>query len=294
MRKAAVCAVLWGGIALASAAGAAEAPLAECSGLPCAGFELGEGKSATLLIDTGNNRGVLDIGTARRLGLEIRPFVSRSGKTLDGVFTATLGGLKLGGQQLGEAEFLVMDLKKSIAEGSFPEAEGTVSYTSFKDRVLSLDYAKHRLTFGAPGETVAAPAHSGDLSYPTFGPKGPPIVVASGFAVNGKPVSAQVDTLYSGSLLVYSASVAKLGLEGEATAKATRHFPFTDGGVDMIEGRAGEEGFAGKALLSQAGLYFPTPDVHQPDGLFDATVGQELFAGHRLTLDFHANKLWLD
>jgi hypothetical protein len=58
--------------------------------------------------------------------------------------------------------------------------------------------------------------------------------VVSGFSVKGKPVSVQVDTLYSGTMLIYSASVAKLSFTPDATAKK-RFFPFIDGGVQMIE-----------------------------------------------------------
>lgn len=294
MRKFAVCMTVLGCAATGLAASAKEVPLSDCSGLPCATFDLGQGKSATLMIDTGNNHGALDIETARSLGLELKPYVSRSGKTIDGLFTTRLTDVKLGGQSLGETDLLVTDIKKDVAGGSMPKSDGTLSYTSFKDRVLTLDYGRHTLSFTEPGAKVAVPAGSGDLTYPTFGQKGPPIVVASGFAVNGKPVSVQIDTLYSGSMLIYTASIDKLGLAEEAASKRSRRFAFTDGGVDMIEGKAHEESFAGKTLLSPAGLYFPTPDVHQPDGLFDGTVGAELFAKHRLTLDFHANKVWLD
>jgi hypothetical protein len=34
-------------------------------------------------------------------------------------------------------------------------------------------------------------------------------------------------------------------------------------------------------------VYFPTPEVHEPDGLFDATVGLELFYRAAVTLNFH-------
>ena len=298
MRKLAVCATFLGGLGAALTAGAKEVPqevqLSDCSGLPCASFDLGQGKSATLLIDTGNSHGVLDTETAKSMGLTLTPYISRSGKEIPNVYKTTLSDIKLGGQSLGETELLVMDVKKDVADGSLPKADGAISYTSFKNRVVTLDYRQHKMFFTGSGASVTAPAGSGELTYPTFGQKGPPIVVASGFSVNGKPVSVQVDTLYSGTMLIYSAAADKLSLSGQAAGTRMRKFPFTDGGVDMVEGEADKEGFAGKTLLSSAALYFPTPDVHQPDGMFDGTVGAELFAKHRLTLDFNANKVWLD
>jgi hypothetical protein len=95
-------------------------------------------------------------------------------------------------------------------------------------------------------------------------------------------------------MLIYPTAIDKLALGGQAAAAKTRRFPFTDGGVDMIEGKADTEAFGDKLLLSAAPLYFATPAVHLPDGMFDGTVGAELFAGHALTLDFHADRVWIE
>ena len=46
-------------------------------------------------------------------------------------------------------------------------------------------------------------------------------------------------------------------------------------------------------LKQDAILYFATPKVHAPDGMFDGTVGHELFTGHVLTSDFHAHRFWM-
>jgi hypothetical protein len=61
----------------------------------------------------------------------------------------------------------------------------------------------------------------------------------------------------------------------------------------MIQGRANDESFGNKTLKKNAALYFATPKVHLPDGMFDGTVGGELFVGHSITFDFHANRFWI-
>jgi hypothetical protein len=72
-------------------------------------------------------------------------------------------------------------------------------------------------------------------------------------------------------------------------------FPLTDGGAAMRVADAQEEGFEGITLAKEgAKVYFPTEAVHEPDGLFDATVGLELFRDAVLTLDFHDMTLSLD
>ena len=47
-------------------------------------------------------------------------------------------------------------------------------------------------------------------------------------------------------------------------------------------------------LLANAPLYFATPKVHAPDGMFDGTVGAALFAGHVVIFDFRANRFRLE
>jgi hypothetical protein len=141
---------------------------------------------------------------------------------------------------------------------------------------------------------VKAPVKNvGVLTYPTFGQSGPAIVATTGFQVNGQPITVQVDTLYGGTLLIYPTSVAKLGLTAQANSSRIRKFPFTDGGVDMIEGKANAESFGAARLANDAPLYFATPQVHLPDGMFDGTVGIELFTGRSVTFDFHANRFWI-
>jgi hypothetical protein len=58
----------------------------------------------------------------------------------------------------------------------------------------------------------------------------------------------------------------------------------------MIEGPVASQTFGSKDLVKSAHVYFTTPGVHEPDGMFDGTVGDELFRGHVLTLNFFQNQ----
>lgn len=265
----------------------------DCAGLPCIDVQLGSDTAPVrLMIDTGNGHSVLDLAQAHALGLTLEPYVSRAGKTIPNVFLASIPSIRVGDQTLGPATFIVADLKEDVANGTFPQAAGTLDYVDLKGRVLTLDYRQHSVEIGDTAD--AAPAQAGALSYPTFGHQGPPIVASTGFAVNGKPITVQVDVLYTGTLLIYPTAVSRLGLDAAAAVTATRNFPFTDGGVEMIESKAARESFAGSDLMTDAPLYFATAKVHTPDGLFDGTVGNALLAGHRVTFDFKGNRFWLD
>jgi hypothetical protein len=175
-----------------------------------------------------------------------------------------------------------------------PAADGVLSYTAFKDRLLELDYERRTVHMTERLDTdLPCPGFCGKLTTPTFGKNGPPIVVTTGFLVNAQPVTAQVDTLFSGTMLIYPGAVEKLGLQEEAKTTKKRFFNYTDDGVDMLEAQSKQETFGELVLARSAPLYFTTPSVHLPDDMFDATVGHELFQHSVLSLDFHGMKLWI-
>lgn len=265
-----------------------------CSGLPCLDVRVGADAHVKMLIDTGNAVSVLDRAVAQRLGLKLEPYVGRDGKVHPEYAKATLAGVKIGSRALGEVVVLVMDLAADISKGEMPDAEGTLAYTAFGPRQLRMDYKYHRVELsGVLAQEHSGPMHSSSLTLPSFGQHGPPVVVTNGFRVNGKLLTVQIDTLYTGTLLIYPTAVERLGLSSQQKGTVMRTFPFTDGGVQMIGGKAASIGFLESGLAADSPVYFATPAVHIPDGMFDGTVGQELFAGRVLMFDFHSHWFWI-
>jgi len=200
--------------------------------------------------------------------------------------------VRVGAVTLRNVPTLALSLAQMVAQKQMPNVSGTLAYTAFKDRLLQIDFLNHKVRISEPLTAPSPCSETCDkFSLITFGKKGPPIVVAQGFEINGKPVSAQIDTMYTGTMLIYTASIDKLKLtDADVNSQKSETFPFTDGGVEMKSAPADKESFHGVTLgVSAPIVYFPTPDVHEPDGLFDATVGLGLFYGMALTLDFHSN-----
>jgi hypothetical protein len=238
-------------------------------------------------IDTGNVASVLDTAYADAAGL--KPTGPLPAGAPPGMYQTVIASISVGSAKLSNVGTLAMVLSDMVSQNQMPHVDGTLAYTAFKDRILQIDFVGRKVRIS---EVLTAPVECkgacDKISLIKFGKEGPPIVVANGFEINGKKVSAQIDTMYSGTLLVYTASIEKLQLVEPAKTTKSRDFPFTDGGVKMKEAPAEKESFRGLTLSGPAPLvYFPTPDVHEPDGLFDATVGLELFYKAAVTLDFH-------
>jgi hypothetical protein len=266
---------------------ATEVPLLDCDGIPCVEARMGNGPNLKMGIDTGNVDSVLDASYAEAAGLKSTSPLPAGAPS--GMFHTTIPSISVGNAKLTNVSALSLGLSEMVSQNQMPHVDGTLAYTAFKDRILEIDFVAHKVRIS---EVLTTPAECkgacDKISLIKFGNEGPPIVVAEGFEINGKKVSAQIDTMYSGTMLVYTASIEKLQLAEAAKTTKSRNFPFTDGGVQMKEAPAEKEGFRGLTLSGPAPLvYFPTPDVHEPDGLFDATVGLELFYKAAVTLNFH-------
>jgi len=256
------------------------AKLLMCSGLPCVEVVVDGDKKLHFAIDTGNPHSTVDVDLVRDEGLDTAPYVGRDGKTSTTLKTSAIPSVKAGTVEFKDLPVVVAHLQHLVAGDQMPEVDGTLGYEAFQGKTLQMDLKKNTLQVSS-----GSGCSGGTLALIKFGNAGPPIVTSTGFSVNGKPVVAQVDTLYAGSMVVYPDAVDKLGLTDAAKTKVREHFAYTDGGVDMLKSTAKEE-FDGKPLGGDQSVYFATPEVHTPDGLFEATVGIKLLTGRVLTFDF--------
>src|ERR1700722_6099336 len=222
---------------------ATEVPLLDCDGMPCVEARMGSGPNLKMGIDTGNVGSVLDAAYAEAAGL--KPTAPLPAGAPSGMYQTMIPSKNVGNVPLTNVETLAMSLSDMIAQNQMPHVDGTLAYTAFKDRILQIDFVGRKVRIS---ELLTAPAPCtacDKISLVKFGNEGPLIVVADGFEINGKKVSAQVDTMYSGTLLVYTASIEKLQLGEAAKTTKSRDFPFTDGGVKMKEAPAEKESFRG-------------------------------------------------
>ena len=266
---------------------AADVPMLDCDGAPCVDAQFGQGPTGTAVIDSGDVASLVDVTDENAVGFD--------GKEKAGPYDLAHPDVTVGGVVLKSVPAIAYKLKDNIAKGEMPHSRFLLAYPAFKDRIVQLDFIHHRVRIS---DVVTAPAPCNgacaSLHTPTFGKAGPPIIVADGFSLNGRPITVQVDTVYTGNLLIYSASIAKLGLATAANATSVEEFAFTDGGVKMRKSAARWIAFDGKSIARDAPLYFPTQGVHEPDGMFDGTVGLVLMRDKIVTFDFHDKTISLE
>lgn len=254
-----------------------------CSGLPCIDVSLQDGKHLRMLIGLGDADTVVDLTAAKNLGIAAGP-----------TETAVLNGVHLGAASLGDISIQVKDLRSKIEKKQLPQADGVLGYNAFHDRLVQIDYKRQAIRVSEPlTADVKCSGFCGDISMVDFAKDDPPVLATTGFSINGKSVIAQVDTLYTGTMVVYPAAIAKLDLQMQSGVNAIQFFPYTDGGVGMREGHAKTEAFGPRAIGHNAALFFAMSPMPTPDGSLDATVGAGLLTGHVLYIDLHSKHLWM-
>lgn len=260
-----------------------------CDGLICINVALDGAKPRRMLFDTGNVNQVIVAETARDAGWVLEP-VQKDGQTVPGIYHA--GDHRVAfGKVDAKTTFFAFD--RARLGDYVPPGEGALTYPFFKDRVVQIDYPHHRLRI-SDVITTPVPARRdgvGSLKLITFGEHGPPVLIGSPFTLNGKSLRAQIDTGYTGTMLVYDAAVANLDLTKQGKPE---FFPYTDGGVPMLAASAKSIGLGAQIIAKSPTLYFVGEGknpVHQPEGFFEGRVGNALFAHSVVTLDFHAMTL---
>lgn len=264
-------------------------PFKDCDGLICIEVALGGAKPRRMMFDTGNVNQVIVAESANEAGWTLDP-VQKDGQTVPGVYGAGEHRVAFGKVD-AKATFFAFD-RARLGEYA-PPADGALTYPFFKDRLVQIDYPHHRFRVS---DVVTTPvsdrvAGVGSLKLITFGEHGQPVLVGSPFTLNGKSLRAQIDTCYTGTMLVYDAAVANLGLTKQGKPEL---FRYTDGGASMLAASAQSMGFGKQVIAESQTMYFVGDSknlVHQPEGLFEGKVGNALFAHSVVTLDFHAMTL---
>ncbi len=131
-------------VALASAA-TSELPIQFREGLLWIEVSISQGKEPLrFLVDSGASASVINLGTAKQLGLALGPKVSVSavGTTLTGHYPVKLSA-KAGQLEL-PGEYLALDLSK-LSGACGRSVDGLIGADFFRDRVVEVDYTAQKL-----------------------------------------------------------------------------------------------------------------------------------------------------
>ena len=178
-----------------------------------------------------------------------------------------------------------------LPDNILSSSDGGLSFEVFENRLLQINIQAHRLGISDPiKNTLACPTSCGDIIRGRMGDFGPGIKSLSGFAVNGRPVSVRLDTLYDGPMFLsgYLKEVRLL-------PPISKEFP--DIGYDQVTLTplgVGTLTFLGRPINKDLLIFRGSvmPGVFGQD--YSATIGLSLLRSRVVTFDFRNNKFWFD
>lgn len=276
-----------------------EVPLLDCSGLPCLEMSTASGKTLRLLIDTAEANAYLDLKAAQALGANLQGLKTDANADVSQVQQTVVAGAKIGDLPMGDFPFMVLDTAPQATTSNEKPApipaDGALTFRSFQQRVLKIDYAHHVVHLSEPLDTAPpCPQTCTDLIAKHIGEYGPVTLTTSGFSVNGQPINVQLDTLFTGTMVIYPDAVQKLDLKKLAKAKHKEMFPYFQGGMKLAQAEAATEGYQSNQFGPDLPLYFFTADERPTNVSYDATVGSGLLNRATAVFDFKGMKFWLE
>lgn len=276
-----------------------EVPLLDCSGLPCLEMSTASGKTLRLLISMAEANAYLDIKAAQGLGANLQGLKTDANADVSQVQQTVVPGAKIGDLPMGDFPFMVLDTTPTPTvlndkPAPFP-ADGALTFRSFQRRVLQIDYAHHLVRISEPLDTAQpCPQTCTDLVPKHIGESGPVTLTTSGFSVNGQPINVQLDTLFTGTMVIYPDSVKKLDLKKLAKAKHKEMFPYFQGGMKLGQAEGVTESYQSIQFGTDLPLYFFTTDDNPTAVSYDATVGNGLLNRGTAVFDFKGMKFWME
>jgi predicted aspartyl protease len=247
-----------------------------------------------MLLDTGADPSIVELETAKSVGLKIATSGQQgsgggTGKNL--AYETSLPLVQLGGFTASNVDALAMDLSKLSSALGRP-ISGVLGYSLLKGRIVQIDYPNLRVRFftSAPSCAAAARPHSPRCTTLSFRYKDD--ILASGVNVDGKPVTANVDTGSNSNFQLTPAAVDKLGLRADVDrAHASSSVGF-NGDLKNREGTVHNVS-VGTISVNDPTVVFFGKGMGMDKEPWDLRIGNEFLKSFVVTLDYSHGRITL-
>ncbi|PYS88289.1 MAG: hypothetical protein DMF62_10195 [Acidobacteria bacterium] len=163
------------------------------------------------LIDTGTDPSAIDIGTAREVGIKIGSTGRKStggGTEVNLNYACKMSTLGVGSITATNVEAAALDLSR-VSERMGAPISAIIGYSFLKKRIVQFDYPRSTVRFLDRSPSTIRDAVSLPFRYKYN-------VLIDGVLVNGKPVTANLDTGSSGTFQLSPQAIKVLGLSEDA------------------------------------------------------------------------------
>ena len=176
-----------------------------------------------MLLDTGVDPSVVDLATAKVLGLQLAAKGdpgTGGGTGAKLAYETELRLVELGGLRATGVAALAVDLSKTSATLGKP-VQGVLGYSLLKDRIAQFDFLKHVVRFYADSFCFKEARRVDPSKLTTLAFRYRDKILVDGVLVNGTKMTANLDTGSNSSFQLTPAAVTEAGLETAASGGQT-------------------------------------------------------------------------
>lgn len=165
------------------------------------------------MIDTGTDPSAIDITTARQIGIELSTKSHRSaggGTDVNLTYACKMSKVTVGNFAAADVEAGAINLAK-VSERMGVNIDAILGYSVLKKQIVQFDYPRSVVRFFERPPARGAVPNAVTLTF-----RYKDNVLIDGILVNGKPVTANLDTGSNGSVQLSPRAIKKIGLSDEA------------------------------------------------------------------------------
>ena len=240
-----------------------------------------------MLLDTGVDPSVIDLNTAKGIDLKLAA-VGEQGKgggtETNLTYETRLPFLKLGGLAATDIRALAADLSKT-SEALGKPIHGVLGYSLLKDRVVQIDYPKRVARFfpNSPFLKTAHRPNNSKLTTVSFHYRDD--ILVEEVSVNGKKVTANLDTGSSSSFQLTPAAVVALGLETQVGKAQVSESVGFNGLTENREGKIKNVTIGGISVDAPTVVFYGKGTGHDEE-TWGIRIGNAFLQDFVVTIDY--------
>jgi predicted aspartyl protease len=173
-----------------------------------------------MMLDTGADPSLVDLATAKAIGLKLSSTGqagSGTGADVNLAYESSPLQVQLGQLMAKDVAALALNLS-DLSTHLDRKIGGVLGYSLLNNRIVQIDYPQRKVRFYAEAPPPCAAKSATCITLPF---RYQDDIVISGVTVNGRAATANLDTGSNGTFLFTPGAVAKLGLDA-AVAQATK------------------------------------------------------------------------
>jgi len=240
-----------------------------------------------MMLDTGVDPSVIDLDTAKAIGLKLATVGHQGtggGTDKNPGYETTLPLVDLGALRARKIKALAIDLS-NVSEAFGKPIQGILGYSLLRNRIVQIDYPKRVARFyaGSPLLKTAGPSNNFSLKVLRFRYRDE--ILIDDVTVNGRAVTANLDTGSNAAFQLTPAAVVKLGLQEDARNAPMSNSVGINGLSENREGKLKNITVGGVSVNDPTVVFYGNGTGHDKEK-WDLRIGSAFLKDFVVTIDF--------